>query len=200
MEGGNMCSVQAQEAWQLFLPERREGCELLCPSLVVAAGAAVKAHVPGLQDALPPEADVGDGRRDQSNRDKRATKKRRLASDLEELRTDRQNGGKGQQGSSGGKDAGGKGKGKTKDQLGPPICSSWASSFGPCGELAPGAECVSAIKRVRRCRKCLSPSHQDAACTKWGGGKTVVSLWSRFEVVLVNSGMGTKIPSPLPRE
>ena len=56
-----MCSVQAQEAWQLFLPERREGCELLCPSLVVAAGAAVKAHVPGLQDALPPEADVGDG-------------------------------------------------------------------------------------------------------------------------------------------
>jgi hypothetical protein len=85
---------------------------------------------------------------------------------MEELRTFRQSQGKGHQQSGGGKDSGGKGKSKSKDQTGAPLCFSWAAGTGTCGNLPPGAECAAAIKRVHKCRKCLSPSHQDASCPK----------------------------------
>ena len=59
---------------------------------------------------------------------------------------------------------GGKGKTKSKDQAGSPLCFSWASGNGVCAKVAPGGECLGAVKRVHKCRLCLSPSHQDAAC------------------------------------
>ena len=135
---------------------------------MVATEAAVKAHVPGLQDTVPQGggADHDDGKRRQSNRDRRSAKKRKFQADMEELRTFRQSQGKGHQQSGGGKDSGGKGKSKSKDQTGAPLCFSWAAGTGTCGNLPPGAECAAAIKRVHKCRKCLSPSHQDASCPK----------------------------------
>lgn len=138
---------------------------------VVASEAAVKAHVPGLQDSVrdttPPGQDNMDPRRKQANRDKRAARKRKFQADMDELRNLRQgHGGHKQQHAGGGKDSGGKGKGKSKDQSGTPICFSWASGTGVCGKLPAGAECASPVKRAHKCRKCLSPSHQDSACTR----------------------------------
>ena len=147
---------------------------------VVASEAAVKAHVPGLQDSVrdttPPGQDNMDPRRKQANRDKRAARKRKFQADMDELRNLRQGlGGHKQQHAGGGKDSGGKGKGKSKDQSGTPICFSWASGTGVCGKLPAGAECASPVKRAHKCRKCLSPSHQDSACTRWI--KSKVGTW-----------------------
>eukprot|EP00435_Cladocopium_sp_Y103_P054112 s157_g17.t1 len=134
---------------------------------VVATEAAVKAHVPGLQDTIPEGHDADDDRRRQSRKDKKQARKRKIQQDLEELRSIRQNQNRGNGGNrdaSGGKASGGKGKSKSKDQSGAPLCFAWAAGTGACGKLPPGAECVAAIKRIHKCRKCLSPSHRDADC------------------------------------
>ena len=144
--------------------------------VVAAAEAAVKAHGPGPQDSHCDTAPHGgdgwamgnDPRKRQANRNRRSARKRKFAADMEELRNFRQGHQtpKSQMATMGGKDSGGKGKGKSKDQAAQPLCFSWASGSGPCGKLPPGAECVGSIKQVQKCRKCLSPSHQDSACTK----------------------------------
>ena len=60
-------------------------------------------------------------------------------------------------------------KEKSKDQAGEPLCYSWAGKFGPCKDIPPGGKCACNIKRAHKCRKCLSPAHQDADCpgAKW---------------------------------
>lgn len=135
---------------------------------VVATAAAVEAHVLGVQDTLPPEHDAGDTRKRQSNRDRKQARKRRVQADMEELRSFRQGGQKAphQSGSTGGKDSGGKGKMKSKDQAGTPICFSWSSGTGVCGSLPPGSDSQTVVKRAHKCRKCLSPAHKDADCLK----------------------------------
>lgn len=135
---------------------------------VVATEAAVKAHVPGLQDTVPLEHDSPDSRKRQANRDRKQARKRRFQSDMEELRKLRQGGPQhqGQSSGSGGKASGGKGKSKSKDQAGTPLCFSWASGSGVCGDLPPGSECKGPVKRAHKCRKCLSPAHKDADCPK----------------------------------
>ena len=87
-----------------------------------------------------------------------------MAEAREELRNYRSAGGGASQ-THGGKGKGsGKGKTKSKDQAGSPLCFSWASGSGVCAKIAPGGECLGTVKRVHKCRLCLSPSHQDAAC------------------------------------
>lgn len=116
-----------------------------------------------------PAAEAGEGgdpggRKRQANRDKRAAQKKRRNMDREELKRLRQNTDHVQGAGGKGKSKGGKGAGKSKDQSGAAICFSWASGMGPCGKLPPGAECACQVKRVHKCRKCLSPSHQDDSC------------------------------------
>ena len=131
----------------------------------VATEAAVFDVLQGGQKALATEQDVpshgGDARRTQMNRDKRQARKRRLAADREELARHRSSG------SSQGKGAGGakgKAKGKSRDQTGQELCYSWASGKGRCSDVPPGGECKGPVKRIHKCRICLSPSHRDADC------------------------------------
>ena len=124
---------------------------------------SVLSHLPGAAELQESPAAAGEpSKKKQANRDKRlALKKRRLA-EREELKNFRA------ASSSGSTQVKGKGKGeggsKSKDQTGSPLCFSWASGTGPCGKLPPGAECACPVKRVHKCRKCLSPSHQDDSC------------------------------------
>ena len=129
----------------------------------VASEQAVLGHLPGAEDLQDvPEPNTEGSRKKQANRDKRQALKKRKLAEREELRSFRA------AAASGGTQPKGKGKGKnggkTKDQAGSPLCFSWASGTGPCGKLPPGAECACAVKRTHKCRKCLSPSHQDDAC------------------------------------
>ena len=131
---------------------------------VVASEAAVLSTLPGNVMEHSGGDDDGRAKRKQANRDKRAAKKKRMADEREELKNFRMaNGGPSHQPGGKGK-GGGKGKTKSKDQAGSPLCFSWASGNGVCAKVAPGGECLGAVKRVHKCRLCLSPSHQDAAC------------------------------------
>ena len=134
---------------------------------VVATEAAVKSVVPGLQDGEDFEPNTPEGKKRAANRERRQAKKRRMASDREELKTFRQqgHGGKVPGGATQPQSGKGRNKGKSKDQSGQPLCFSWASGTGPCAKQPPGAECLCPVKRTHKCRKCLSPSHQDDACT-----------------------------------
>ena len=132
---------------------------------VVATEASVKAHLQGVQDNVEHLPETADHKKRQSNKDKREAKKRRLSADLQEFRNFRQNR-RGGDKDPGGQKGSGKGKGKTKDQAGSPLCFSWASASGPCASVPPGGECLCPVKRVHKCRKCLSPAHQDDGCTK----------------------------------
>ena len=129
---------------------------------VVATEAAVLRAIPGGEDALGgkvarhDEPKVGT-----SKRERREAKKRKIAADREELAAFRKSSGGSSSGHGKGK---AKGKGKTKDQAGSQICFAWASNTGSCAGLGPGAECKGAIKRVHKCRICLSPSHRDDQC------------------------------------
>ena len=126
---------------------------------VVASEAAVMANLPGGTDLLEVQDD-DKKRKSQANRDKRAARRQRISTDREELQRLRQ------QAASGSKGTGkGKGKMKSKDQSGKPLCFSWSSGEGVCGKQPPGAECLNSVKRVHKCRICLSPSHQEGACT-----------------------------------
>ena len=130
----------------------------------VATEQAVINHLPGGED-LQESGEVADpgNRKRQANRDKRAAVKKRRLQEREELRNLRQSQSSGGAPNGKGKSKG-KSGGKSKDQSGAAICFSWASGSGPCGKLPPGAECAGQVKRVHKCRKCLSPSHQDDSC------------------------------------
>lgn len=129
---------------------------------VVASEGAVLGTVPGGHLVLGQDIE----KRAQANRDRRAAKKKRLAADREELATLRKGSGGRGRGGKGDRDAPkGRGKGKSKDQAGNELCFSWASNSGPCAGLAPGADCKCTVKRARKCRLCLSPSHRDDQCT-----------------------------------
>ena len=116
------------------------------------------AHIPGPPAERGDDEDRGDRRR-QANRDKRMAKRKRWASDREELANFREQRSKGDSNK-------GKGKGKGKDQAGQEFCYSWAKSVGPCAGLPPGSECKGKIKRVHKCMTCFSPSHPNAECPR----------------------------------
>ena len=127
---------------------------------VVASEASVTAQFPGLREeseddrpAIPKEA----------KREKRLRKRRRVAAELQEHRSWKASRDKAPEGNLAGA-AKGKGKSKSKDQSGMPLCFSWASNSGACANVPPGGECKSSVKRAHKCRKCLSPSHQDKDC------------------------------------
>lgn len=130
---------------------------------VAASEAAVLANFPGGPDLLEPTIDEGKSRKLHQNKAKRDAKKRRLADEREELKRLRSSTSshpetKPTNGKSGG-------KGKSKDQNGKPLCFSWSLASGVCAKQPPGAECLGSIKRVHKCRICLSPSHQEPDCT-----------------------------------
>ena len=132
---------------------------------LVASEIAIHAHLPGGTD-MTMETNGDEGKRKaQINRDRRQAKKRRNWEDRQELKKLRAN----QHGpnSEGKFQQGGKGqsKGKTKDQSGKPLCFAWSAGNSPCGHLGPGSECLGTVKRVHKCRICVSPSHQEAKCT-----------------------------------
>ena len=142
---------------------------------LVATEAAVLSMIPGGTKALHGDKeDLGQveggspGKRTASNREKRLNKKKRLQEDREELTRYRSSGASASSAPKGGNQQKGKGKGKSKDQSGQEICFSWASGKGPCGEVAPGGERKCPVKRIHKCRICLSPAHRDEQCNqKW---------------------------------
>ena len=131
---------------------------------VVASEAAVLSTLPGGVVEQGHGDDEGRVKRKQANRDKRAAKKKRMIEEREELRNFRSAGSGAGQGHGGKGKSSGKGKSKSKDQSGSPLCFSWASGNGACAKVPPGGECLGAVKRTHKCRLCLSPTHQDAAC------------------------------------
>ena len=123
---------------------------------VIASEASVLNSLAGGKDAQESVAeDSGERkRRAQANGDKRMAKKKRARDDREELKRYREKP----------DNAKGRGKGKSKDQQGKAICFSWSSSSGPCADVPPGGECQSQVKRIHKCRICLSPGHQEKDC------------------------------------
>ena len=129
---------------------------------VVAGEAAVTSQFPGLREESDDDRPVISR---EAKREKRIRKRRKVQADLQELKhlkaanektADRSN-----------FQPKGKGKSKSKDQSGAPICFSWAANHGSCANVPPGDECKGSIKRAHKCRKCLSPSHQDKDCKAW---------------------------------
>ena len=95
------------------------------------------------------------------NKVRREARKRRLASEKEELERYRKRGPE----EKGGKGKGGKGSGeKGQGQK----CYGWNNGNGPCASLAPGQECASKVKRVHRCTICNSPGHPSRSCDQKG--------------------------------
>lgn len=136
----------------------------------VASEAAVLEVIQGGHIAMDNDDDNHqggqEGRKTQANRDRKQARKRRLAAEREELLRHRSttattslpNNPKGVGATKG------KGKGKSKDQSGLELCFSWAAGKGPCAGVPPGGECKGTVKRIHKCRICLSPSHRDADC------------------------------------
>ena len=126
---------------------------------VVANEASITAHFLGTtRSEDSEEGHKGDKKRN-SLREKRKAKRKKQALELKEFKAQKSSP------SSSNHQNKGKGKGKSKDQSGAQLCYSWASAAGTCANVPPGGECKGSIKRVHKCRKCLSPSHQDHACT-----------------------------------
>ena len=100
------------------------------------------------------------------NRARREARKRRLASEREELERYRKRGPE----EKGGKGKGGKGSGeKGQGQK----CYGWNNGNGPCASLAPGQECASKVKRVHRCTICNSPGHPSRSCDQKGTWRSI---------------------------
>lgn len=130
---------------------------------VIASEASILNAIEGGKDAQGGRAedDSDDRKRKaQANKDRRAAKKKRQREEKEELKTLRSGGHHGH----GKGDRKGQGKGKSKDQAGKAICFSWSSASGPCANVQPGGECLSSVKRVHKCRLCLSPGHEEKDC------------------------------------
>ena len=132
---------------------------------VVASEAAVLEVIQGGQKVLDHGGDSNTSThlsdRTQANRDRRHARKRRLAADREELARHRSSAASSSKPAAQSK---GKGKGKSKDQAGLEICFSWSSGKGSCANVPPGGECKGNVKRVHKCRYCLSPSHRETDC------------------------------------
>lgn len=144
---------------------------------VVATEAAVLNTIQGGQLALksdkaahPDDVPQASSARTQFNRDRRVARKRRIASDKEELAKLKARVSHPESfGSQGGKGAGkGKAKGKSKDQAGVELCFSWDSNKGPCADVPPGGKCKGNVERARKCRLCLSPLHRSDQCPNKG--------------------------------
>ena len=126
-------------------------------SLIAPAEQVAMTHMAGGSEAMDVPKEDRDGRRRQSNRDKRQAKMKRLRDDRDELDKYRKLDNRAPPPSS-------KGKGKSKDQTGVQICYSFANGTGACGSLNPGAECAQKVKRAHKCQLCLSPGHRNADC------------------------------------
>lgn len=103
------------------------------------------------------EGPGGGGPKRLSNRERREAKKRRIATEREELarlRGEQKDGGRA-----------GKGKGKSKDG-GVQLCFAWNNNNAPCKDVPPGGECQNKVKRAHRCTKCGSPGHQSINCSQ----------------------------------
>ena len=130
----------------------------------VASEAAVVSHLPGtLREETQLSGQDGGDRRKQANRDKRLAKRKRMVEEREELKRFRGGAGSDRTVKP---PSGGKGKGKSKDQAGEPICFSWDSGQGSCADVPVGGACKNAVKRAHKCRLCLSPSHKSGDCNK----------------------------------
>ena len=126
---------------------------------VVASEASITAHFPGTtRSEDSDEGHKGDKKRN-ALREKRKAKRKKQALELKEFKAQKSSP------SGNNNQSKGKGKGKSKDQSGAQLCYSWASASGACANVPPGGECKGSVKMVHKCRKCLSPSHQDHACT-----------------------------------
>ena len=125
---------------------------------VVATEAAVLNVIPGGNETNNLDMDERTQKKRQSNRDKKLAKKQRKANEKEDLH--------GKSAFQTSEKPKGKGKGKSKDQAGNAICFSWASGQGACASVPPGGECAGTVKRVHKCRICLSPSHRDGDCSR----------------------------------
>ena len=96
-----------------------------------------------------------------TTKEKRAAKKRKIQADKEELKAWRASAGsKGKQENKGEK----AGVLKAKDQAGDDLCFSWDAAKGPCAGCAPGDGCKGKVKRIHKCRICLSPGHRSQDC------------------------------------
>eukprot|EP00434_Breviolum_minutum_P040624 symbB.v1.2.036105.t1/scaffold5010.1/size60825/7 len=90
---------------------------------VVASESAVMAVLPGSVNVETVEKEPDVSRKKQANRERRLAKRKRIQEEREELRVI-----KAGQSAKGGS----KGKSKSKDQAGKPLCFSWASGSGVC--------------------------------------------------------------------
>lgn len=93
----------------------------------------------------------------QLNRQRRESRKRKYQNDKEELQALRSQTGKGS-----GKTSKGSPNKKQK-------CYSWNNGNGACGGLAPGLPCASATPREHRCTICDSPGHPSRECPQRKG-------------------------------
>ena len=137
----------------------------------VATEAAVLNMIPGGNKALTHEKEIHQdtssaSKQTMTNRERRQNKKRKLQADKDELMRYRSSTASTSQGGKGSSSTKGKGKGKSKDQSGQEICFSWASGKGPCSDVPPGGECKCPVKRIHKCRFCLSPTHRDEQCSQ----------------------------------
>ena len=139
------------------------------------AEALAQQHLPGGFE-IPTEKEglATKSQKTLDNKAKREAKKRKLASDREELKKLRQDGGgssglgKGSSRPTGGDGSGGKGKSKGKYKTEPgtdaQLCFSWNNMAGVCADVAVGAPCKQTSPKVHKCQICLSPGHQMAKC------------------------------------
>ena len=115
------------------------------------------AVLPGSVNVETVEKDPEVSKKKQANRERRLAKRKRIQEEREELRSIKA--GHSAKGGS-------KGKTKSKDQAGKPLCFSWASGSGVCGKVPPGGERLGAVKRIHMCRlmpqpitsRCIVPS------------------------------------------
>lgn len=115
-------------------------------------------------NAVKPEAEKtagGDGGGDpvkrSANKVRREARKKRIASEREELEKFRKLSGgdrKERENQPGGK---GDSKGSQK-------CFGWNNGNGPCANLSPGQQYVSKVKREHKCTICDSPGHPSKDC------------------------------------
>jgi hypothetical protein len=100
-----------------------------------------------------------------STKERRTAKKQKIQADREELKRLRaSSAATGSKGGPGAKGSGKDGGLKTKDQTGADLCFSWDGGKGTCADCAVGAACLAKVKRVHKCRVCLSPGHRSADC------------------------------------
>ena len=115
----------------------------------------------GTASTDPPEAGSPSKR---TTKEKRLAKKRKIQAEKEELKAFRSASGHPKGKGDGGKGDTKLGNLKAKDQAGDDLCFGWDSSRGPCADAAPGEPCRGKVKRVHKCRVCLSPGHRSTDC------------------------------------